>query len=70
MLVKGGKGTVHADRRTADSGESLSHTSWQFKSLLWGISSGLPLANHFDVPGITAHMWYILGSSHVCAHIS
>ena len=25
--------------------------SWQFESLLWGISSGFPLANHFDLPG-------------------
>ena len=25
--------------------------SWQFKSLIWGISSGFPLANHFDLPG-------------------
>ena len=25
--------------------------SWQFKSLIWGISSGFPLADHFDLPG-------------------
>ena len=24
---------------------------WQFESLLWGISSGFPLTNHFDLPG-------------------
>ena len=26
-------------------------TSWQFESLLWGISSGFALASHFDLPG-------------------
>ena len=25
--------------------------SWQFKSLIWDISSRFPLANHFDLPG-------------------
>ena len=25
--------------------------SWQFKSLIRGISSGFPLASHFDLPG-------------------
>ena len=24
---------------------------WQFKSLIWGISSMFPLTNHFDLPG-------------------
>ena len=24
---------------------------WQFKSLIWGISSGFPLANHFNLTG-------------------
>ena len=25
--------------------------SWQFKSLIWGISSRFPLANHLALPG-------------------
>ena len=25
--------------------------SQEFESLLWGISSGFPLADHFDLPG-------------------
>ena len=25
--------------------------SWQFESLLWGISSGFLLTNRFDLPG-------------------
>ena len=29
----------------------LSHTSWLFDSLLWGISSGFPLASRPDLPG-------------------
>ena len=35
-----------------DWGTSPSVTpSWQFKSRVSGISSGFPLANHFDLPG-------------------
>lgn len=30
---------------------SLAVPSWQSELLLWGVSSGLPLANHFDFPG-------------------
>ena len=29
----------------------LSHTSWLFDSLLWGISSGFPMASRPDLPG-------------------
>ena len=41
--------------------------SWQFKSFIWGISSGFPLTNHFDLPG----SWSIFGISQdspVCMH--
>ena len=31
--------------------ERVGETSWQFELLLWGISSGFPLASHFDLLG-------------------
>lgn len=47
--------------------ESLN--SWQFELLLWGISSGFPLAGHFDLPGSQ----FIFGISRdppMCTHTS
>ena len=38
------------DRHTGGLRERVM-PSWQFELLLWGISSGFPLANHFDLPG-------------------
>ena len=45
---------VHVGRHTGRLRERESHwvtPSWLFESLLWGISSGFPLANHCDLPG-------------------
>ena len=38
------------DRHTGGLRERVA-PSWKFESLLWGISSRFPLANHFDLPG-------------------
>ena len=43
--------------------------SWQFESLIWGISSGFPLTNHFDLPGSQSIFGMSLDSS-MCAHAS
>ena len=37
--------------RAHSEGESLGCALWQFKLLLWGISFGFPLGDHFDLPG-------------------
>ena len=36
--------------------DSELHNLWQFKSLIWGISSGFPLANHFDLSGSESNL--------------
>ena len=36
------------DRHTGGLRETVA-PSWQFKSLIWGISSMFPLTNHFDL---------------------
>ena len=41
--------------------------SWQFKSLIWGISSGFPLANHFDLPGSESVFGIPQDPPNVCA---
>ena len=43
--------------------------SWQFEPLIWGISSGFPLANHLALPCSLVRIWFILGSSYVCTHL-
>ena len=35
----------------ADSENPRVAPEWQFKSLIWGISSGFPLVSHFDLSG-------------------
>ena len=45
----GEKSTVRVDRHTG--GWERVAPSWQFKSLIWDISSMLPLTNHFDLLG-------------------
>ena len=50
--------------------------SWQFESLLWGISSGFPLAIHFHFPGpesvfgISQDPEMCAQASCMCAHTS
>ena len=56
------------DRHTGGLRERVT-PSRQFESLLWGIASGFPLANHFDLPGSKS----ISGISQdfpMCAHAS
>ena len=43
--------------------------SWQLESLLWGISSGFPLANHLDFSG-SLSIFDILQDPPMCAHAS
>ena len=44
------RSTVCVDRHTGRLRERVT-PSWQFESLIWGISSVFPLTNHFDLPG-------------------
>ena len=46
----GEKNTVHVDRHMGRLRERVT-PAWQFESLIWGISSRFPLANHFGLPG-------------------
>ena len=53
VFIKRKKNTVHVDRNIGGLGERVSHwitPFWWFEFLLWGISSGFPLAN-LDLPG-------------------
>lgn len=43
--------------------------SWQFKSLLWDISSGFPLDNHLALPG-SESVFSVFQGPPMCAHIS
>ena len=43
--------------------------SWQFESLLWGICSGFPLTNHFDLP-CSKSVFGISQDLPMCAHTS
>ena len=45
-----GEKSIHVDRHTGGLRERVTH-SWQFESLLWGISSRFPLTNHVALPG-------------------
>ena len=38
---------MYIGTRADSEGESL----WQFELLLWGISLGFPVTDHFDLPG-------------------
>ena len=42
---------MYVDRHRGELRVSRVVPSWQFELLSWGISSGFPLANHFDLPG-------------------
>ena len=53
----------------ADAERERGTLSWQFELRVWGISSGFPLTNYFDLPG----SWSIFGISQdspTCAHAS
>ena len=43
--------------------------SWYFESLLWGISSKFPLANHFALP-VSEFVFGLSQDSPICMHIS
>ena len=51
------------------SGLRVTETSRQFELLLRGISSGFPLANHFDLPG-SQSIFGISQDPSMCAHAS
>ena len=53
VFIRREKSTVRVYRHTGRlrERESLSLALMQFESLLWGISLGFPLANHYDLPG-------------------
>ena len=42
---------------------------WWFGSLLWGISAGFPVANHFDLPSSLVHVAMSQVLPRVCAHL-
>ena len=64
------KSTVRVDRNTGKVRESHWVTpSWQFELLLWDISSGFPLANHFGLPG-SESLFDISLDPPICACIS
>ena len=50
LFIRRKKSTVRVDGHTGGLRERDA-PSWKFESLLWGISSRFPLANHFDLPG-------------------
>ena len=43
--------------------------SWRLKSLTRGISSGFPLANHFDLPG-SRSIFGVSQDPPMCTHLS
>ena len=51
VFIRRNKSTVYVDRHRGELRVSRVVPSWQFELLSWGISSGFPLANHFDLPG-------------------
>ena len=66
------KSIVYVDRhmgrlRERESGWVL--PSWQFELLLWVISPGFALANHFDLPG-SQSIFGISQDPSMCAHAS
>ena len=44
--------------------------SWQFESLLWGISSGFPLASHLICLVQSPYLVYLRIFPCVCAHLT
>ena len=67
-LLREIKSIARVDRHTGRLREGVV-PSWQFKSLIWGISSMFPLTNHFDLPG-SKSVFGISGFSRACARIS
>ena len=57
------------DRHRGELRVSRVVPSWQFELLSWGISSGFPLANHFDWPG-SQSVGDISQDLPMCAHAS
>lgn len=70
VFIRKKKSTIPKDRHTGRLRESPRVVLlWQFKSLLWGISSGFPLASHFDLPG-SESMFGISQAPPMCARAS
>ena len=60
--------TVRVDRHTGRLREKVV-PSWEFESLLWGIPSRFPLANHLAFPG-SESVFGISQCPPMCAHTS
>ena len=69
VFIRRNKSTVYVDRHRGELRVSRVVPSWQFELLSWGISSGFPLANHFDLPG-SQFIFGISQDPSVCARIS
>ena len=67
-----GRKRVRVDRHTCRLRRIESRwivLSWQFELLLWGISSGFPLTNHFGLPG-SPSLFAVSQDPPRCAHTS
>ena len=53
----------------ADAERERGTLSWQFELRVWGISSGFPLTNYFDLPGSQSTFSLSRGPS-MCTHAS
>ena len=62
------KSTVSEDRHTGGLREVVV-PSWWLESLLWGITSGFPLADHFHLPG-SESIFGITQNPPVCTNMS
>ena len=68
-LLEGKKSTVCVDGHMGRLKErELCPFSLWDESLMWGISSGFPLASHLALPA-SESIWFISGSSHAYTHI-
>ena len=67
-LLREKKSTVCVDRHTGGLRERVA-PSWQFKSLIWGISSMFPLTNHFDLSD-SESIFGVSQAFPMCAHAS
>ena len=72
-LLGGKKSVVHVDKhmgrlRERERERERVEPSKQFKSLLWGISSEFPLANHFDL-SVPEPIFGLSQEPLVCAHL-
>ena len=65
----GGKKEFSTCGQTHEWAQRESHTSWQFESLICGISSRFPPASHLDLPG-SKSVFGISQDLPTCVHAS